>query len=164
MNHRQNSHLFSAICKYGAENFKIESLVEVESKQEMDYYEKALIKIWDLQNSEKGYNLTEGGGGMLGFKLSEETKLKMSQHVKSEEHRKRISIAKMDNKSRTGMKDTEASIQKRANSLRGKKLSPAHIRSLRIGSHNRRHTKKGVLDLNCEFCKESNDQSASRTR
>ena len=40
----------------------------------MDYYEQELIRIWDLRNPEKGYNLTDGGGGMLGFKLSDETK------------------------------------------------------------------------------------------
>jgi group I intron endonuclease len=152
MNHRRSSYLYNAICKYGAANFDVKPLVIVGTKQEMDYYEQELIKVWDLRNPKKGYNLTDGGGGMLGFKLSEETKRKMSEHVKSEEHRKKISAAKMGNKSRTGMTDTPESIKKRADSLRGRKLSLAHRLSLRIGQHNRLHTKKGIKNPKCEFC------------
>jgi group I intron endonuclease len=152
MNHRRSSYLYNAICKYGAESFEIKPLVIVGTKQEMDYYEQELIKVLDLRNPEKGYNLTEGGGGMLGFKLSKETRQKMSDHVKSEEHRRKISIAKMGNKSRTGMKDTPESIKKRADSLRGRKLSATHRLSLRVGQHNRLHTNKGIKNPKCEFC------------
>lgn len=152
MNHRRSSYLFSAICKYGANNFDIKPLVIVGTKQEMDYYEREFIKIWDLRNPEKGYNLTDGGGGMLGFKLSEETKRKMSQHIKSDEHRRNISLAKMGNKSRTGMRASEEEKRKRADSLRGRKLSAEHIQSLKIGSHNRYHVKCGIVNPKCSLC------------
>ncbi len=153
MNHRRSSYLFSAICKYGEESFEVKPLVIVGTKQEMDYYEQNLIKVWDLRNPEKGYNLTDGGGGMLGFKLSDETKQKMSRHIKPEAHRKNISIAKMGNKSRTGMKASDEEIRKRSASLMGRKLSVAHIRSLKVGSHNRYHVKRGIINPECELCK-----------
>lgn len=153
--HRRKSYLYNAIIKYGKENFEVISLVTVQTKQEMDFYEKALIKFLDARNPAIGYNLTDGGG-MLGFKLSEETKQKMSDHIKSEEHCKRISQAKMGNKSRTGMKDTPESIKKRADSLRGIKLSAEHIRSLKVGSHRRYHVNRGIKKVGCKLCNEGN--------
>ena len=152
MNHRNSSYLYNAICKYGAENFIVEPLVIVETKQEMDYYEQELIKVLDLRNPAKGYNLTDGGGGMLGFKLSEETKKKMSSHVKSEEHRLKISKAKMGNKSRTGMKASPEEIRKRSETLTGRKLSEEHIRSLEAGSHNRWHVNRNIKKAGCKLC------------
>jgi len=58
----------------------------------------------------------------------------------------------MGNKSRTGMKASEEEKIKRANSLRGRKLSPEHIQSLRMGSHNRHHVKKGIKNSECKLC------------
>jgi group I intron endonuclease len=156
MNHRRSSYLFNAICKYGAENFNVETLAIVETKQEMDFYEKELIKFLDLRNPDKGYNLTDGGGGMLGFKLSDQTKEKMSRHVKSKEHCQKISESKMGNKSRTGQKASEEEKRKRAGSLRGRKLSIQHVESLKLGSHRRYHTNRGIKKVGCKFCNEGN--------
>lgn len=152
MNHRRSSYLFNAICKYGAENFEVKPLVMVGTKCDMDYYEQELIKIWNLRDPEKGYNLTEGGGGMLGFKLSIETKKKMSEHIKSPQHCKRISEAKMGNKSRTGMKASAEEIRKRSDSLMGRKLSECHVSSLKIGSHNRWHARRNIINPECKLC------------
>jgi len=146
--------LYNAILKYGAENFEVHPLVIVGTKQEMDYYEQKLIEIWDLRNTVKGYNLTDGGGGMLGFKLSEETKQKMSRYVKSEEHRRRISEAKIGNKSRTGMKASDEEIRKRSATLTGRKLSEEHKQSLRLGSHRRYHVNRNIKNPQCLLCRE----------
>lgn len=133
----RHSYLYSAICKYGVENFSIEPLVIVGTKWEMDFYERSLIKIWDLRNPDKGYNLTDGGGGMLGFKLSDETKRRMSEHVKSEDHRKKISLAKMGNQSRLGMKHSEETKRKMSEKAKGRKFSPEHLQHLREARNNR---------------------------
>ncbi len=71
-------YLHNAIEKYRAENFEIEALVTVQTKEEMDYYEREIIKFLDLRNPEKGYNLTDGGEGTPGRVLSSETKAKIS--------------------------------------------------------------------------------------
>lgn len=138
MNHRRSSYLFNVICKYGANVFEVKPLVIVGTKQEMDYYEQELIKIWDLRNPNKGYNLTDGGGGMLGFKLSEETKQKMSQHVKSEQHCLRISEAKKGNKSRLGMSHTEETKIKMSKAALGRVFSKEHRRNLTLAQQRRR--------------------------
>ena len=130
--HRRNSYLYNAICKYGAGSFSVEPLVIVGSKSEMDYYERELIKVLDLRNPEKGYNLTDGGGGMLGFKLSDDTKKRMSEHVKSEEHCKNISIAKQGNKSRLGLKHSEETKKRMSEVARGRKFSSEHRHNLCI--------------------------------
>lgn len=146
-----STYLYNAIRKHGAENFEIESLVVVQTKQEMDYYERELIRFLDLRDETKGYNLTDGGDGVLGLKHSEkskeknrqahlgtklseehkrkialtslgrthteETKIKMSKYVKTDEHRRKISAAKMGNKSRLGMKDSEETKRKRKETI-----------------------------------------------
>lgn len=137
-NHRRNSYLYNAICKHGIENFSIEILVQVSTKEEMDYYEIGMIKALDLRNPDKGYNLTDGGGGMLGFNLSEETRLKMSRHVKSEEHCKKISESKMGNQARLGMKHTEETKKRMSEVAKGRKFSPEHIRNLSLAQQRRR--------------------------
>lgn len=138
MNHRRSSYLFNAINRHGADAFEIRPLVIVGTKQEMDLYEKQLIKIWDLRNPQKGYNLTEGGGGMLGFKLSKETKQKMSVHVKSEQHKARISASKMGNKSRLGIKHSEETKQRMSEKAAGRKFSEEHRQNLCLAWQRRR--------------------------
>ena len=154
---RDNSYLYNAICKYGRDNFSIEPVVIVGTKWEMDLYERGLIKAWKLRDSRFGYNLTDGGGGMLGFRLSEETKQRMSMHIKSKEHCRRISEAKMGNKSRLGIPHSEESRRRISEAHKGRSLSEEHIAALRVGSHNRYHTKKGIVNPNCKLCQEPDE-------
>jgi group I intron endonuclease len=136
--HRRHSYLYNAICKYGIENFSVEALAVVHTKEDMDFYESFLIKEFGLRNPEKGYNLTNGGGGMLGFKLSEETREKMSQYIKTEEHRKKISKAKMGNQARLGMKHSEETKKKMSEAAKGRKFSEEHKRNLSLAQQQRR--------------------------
>lgn len=116
--------LKSAISKYGIENFTIEQIFEANSLEELDKLEKDTI---DRLNtiSPNGYNLTLGGERVI---FSEETRKKMSESGKrrkpmsdatkkklsdrqkgskncnfgkkfSEEHRKKLSLSHMGNKS-----------------------------------------------------------------
>ena len=71
-------YLHNAIRKYGADNFDIKPLVIVGTKQEMDFYEKQLISVLDTK-APNGYNLTNGGDGVLGFTFSKEQKQKISK-------------------------------------------------------------------------------------
>ncbi len=63
--------------KYGTENFKAEILRECETQDELNKWEMYYI---DKLNtvSPNGYNLTDGGGGRVHSKISEETRQKMS--------------------------------------------------------------------------------------
>ena len=66
--------LKQAIQKYGKQNFKKETLEYCNSKDELEEAERYWIKILNAQERGKGYNITGGGYGMLGYKASEETK------------------------------------------------------------------------------------------
>ena len=82
-----------ARAKYGIDAFDFEILKECED-EELDYWEKYYIKELNTK-APYGYNLTDGGGGMSGYTLSEEHKKKLSEALKGikrlEETRKKLS-------------------------------------------------------------------------
>ena len=100
-----NDHFFKAILKYGWSNIQHEAW-EVESKEEMYKQEINLIKLYQSNNPEYGYNNSLGGEkGSLGSTLSEKTRLKMSKSRKGkkrgpfpEEWRKHMSEAQKGKK------------------------------------------------------------------
>jgi group I intron endonuclease len=67
----------NAVRKYGKDNFEWEILCECESKTMLDIMETFKIMVNHSHISEGGYNLTWGGEGSIGLKLSEETKERM---------------------------------------------------------------------------------------
>ena len=78
-NHNINTKLktkfLDALRKYGFENFKWEIIFEVSSWEEACILEKKIIK--ELNTTDKGYNMTEGGEGILGYSHTEEAIVKM---------------------------------------------------------------------------------------
>jgi group I intron endonuclease len=100
-------YLHRAIRKYGAENFKWEVIYNASSEEELNEKETFFIKEYNT-NSQDGYNLTEGGRGIRGWKHSELTKEKIKQcaiknnsaqylkkFVQNEEGRKKISLMQL---------------------------------------------------------------------
>lgn len=108
--------LYRAVRKHGPENFDVEVLTFVETKEELDRYEIGLIAHLDLCNPEKGYNLTQGGGGSLGFNPDEETREKMSKsHIglkMPDSHRRKLSERNKGNKYSLGRKMTKENFEK----------------------------------------------------
>lgn len=108
--------LYRAIRKYGSDSFDIKPLVIVDTKWEMDLYEIGIIDAWDLTNPTNGYNITAGGGGSLGVKMSEETRAKMSESrtglVMPESHRRKLSERSKGNKYSLGKKMTKENFVK----------------------------------------------------
>lgn len=89
--------LLNAIKKYGKENFSKEILCFCESKKDMDEKEIYYINFFNSTNKQKGYNISQGGGGVLGVSLSEDRKNLISKANKgkklSKETRQKISKA-----------------------------------------------------------------------
>lgn len=117
-NYKSTPHFYSAIIKYGWDNFKHEILFTKLTKSEACKQERYLIKKYKSNIHEFGYNITEGGDvpsmstdirkklsqrlkgnkNCLGRILSEETRRKISDAQRgrkfSAEHRRHISEAK----------------------------------------------------------------------
>lgn len=79
-NRHRNSHLQNAWNKYGEESFVWE-VVELCSVDNLNTQEQYWIEYYDSFNS--GFNLTTGGEGSGGFKVSNETKEKQSIATKN---------------------------------------------------------------------------------
>ena len=78
-NHHRNSYLQKAWNKYGEENFVFE-VKETCSKEELDEREIFWIKVLESDKRDKGYNLTNGGDGVRGYKHTKETKEYLSEY------------------------------------------------------------------------------------
>lgn len=70
-------YLGKAIRAHGEDLFTWAILKECDSKEELDYWERHMIKSRDTL-APNGYNLTEGGEGMSGYICSDETRAKLS--------------------------------------------------------------------------------------
>lgn len=75
-----STYFYRAIQKYGWDNFEHEVVASNLTKEEADNFEKLLITTFNTMDENIGYNLTNGGDGMTGFKHSPETKEKMRQN------------------------------------------------------------------------------------
>lgn len=77
-NYNKEYALYRAFRKYGIENFKWEIICECLSIDEMNEKEIYYINLHQTFGI-SGYNMTSGGGGMLGYIPTEETRLKISK-------------------------------------------------------------------------------------
>ena len=76
--YRKNKHLYSAIRKYGWDNFKHEILFTDLLKEDAERKEIELIKEYNSTDRNFGYNRAFGGLINSGYTLSEETRKKLS--------------------------------------------------------------------------------------
>lgn len=86
----QGQYFSRAIQKYGWDNIQHIVLLEGLSKEVACECEKYLIAKYQTNNSKYGYNLTMGGDGTLGKKLSEESKRKIGDGNRGKIHSKEL--------------------------------------------------------------------------
>ena len=118
--------LYNAFRKHGADAFTIRCVCTCTSKEEMDVAEKAFIVFYKTRDSEWGYNLTDGGGGLLGVRHSAETKAKMRVsslgnqrcvgRVMSDATREKIRAKAMGNQRCVGRKYSAETLAKKSES------------------------------------------------
>lgn len=113
-NYKTSPHFFSAIQKYGWNNFKHEILFTELTKEEACLKETELIKQYNTINREFGYNSTTGGEY---FELSEDAKLKKSK-------------AMMGNKNGFGKPCSPEKAKKISDAQKNKKLTEEHKKNL----------------------------------
>jgi len=150
---------------YGKDNFSRIIVAIAYSKEELNELEMIFIKKYNAVKNINFYNITEGGGGMSGYRLSEETiqkirkknlnmsketKDKMSKSAKgkivSEETKQRMSASHFGNKH---SKDTIQKMKKPKTeehklkvglALRGRKRTEEHNRKLSIALKGKKHS------------------------
>ena len=96
-NYKSSPHFYSAIQKYGWDNFTHEIIYETDNKQEIEYLERFYIEKYKTFISDFGYNIELGGNykgkhskevcqkiseSKIGKPRSEETKKKVSDGLK----------------------------------------------------------------------------------
>lgn len=95
----KTTYIGKAIRTHGAENFVIVLLKECANKEEMAFWERNLIKSRNTK-SPNGYNLTDGGEGIMG--CTDETRAKISKTFKGKplslEHRAKIAVSQRGEK------------------------------------------------------------------
>jgi group I intron endonuclease len=101
--------LYHAMRKYGIENFEVQTLAVIETNEEASNLETIWIVLLDSVNRKFGYNLTLGGEGVRGLKLSEE-------------HCKKISLR---NTGKTAWNKGKPLTEEHKNALRVPKSSPS---------------------------------------
>ena len=75
----RTSYILNAIRKYGEDKFKVEQIDTANNLEELKLKEIHYIKLYNSTNRKIGYNLTEGGEGNKGLKMSDKTKDKIRQ-------------------------------------------------------------------------------------
>lgn len=121
-NYKSSPHFYSAILKYGWDNFEHNILFENLTKEQACIKEQELIKYFNSTNRDFGYNATTGGEA---FTLSEDA-------------REKKSISMRGNKNGMGHPCSEEKKAKISKAQKGKSLEEQHKEKLSAAA-SRRH-------------------------
>lgn len=145
---KDNTYFHKALCKYNKNVFIWEIIDKADTIEELNKKEQYWIKYYDSFNKNKGYNLTMGGEGSIGYIPSEETRKKMRNRM-------------LGNKYTLGFKVKEETKEKLRNINLNKKLSIDHKN--KIGKSNRKYiyilnNNKEILKIDdlVAFCNKNN--------
>lgn len=100
-NIHDNLYLQKAWNKYGENNFKF-MIIENVDFQKLIEQEQYYIKLYDVCNRKCGYNLAPNAGSSLGFKFSNESRIKMSNAKKNKPSTRKNYIMSDETKRKIG--------------------------------------------------------------
>lgn len=128
----------SAIVKYGWDNIIHEIIADGLSEVEAKKLEKDLISIYKTRNRLYGYNMTDGGDGVCGYRHSEEAKKKMGAKHKGAQVTKetRLKLSKAGK----GRIVTEETLKKMSAAQKGRQFTESAREKMslaKIGNCNR---------------------------
>lgn len=120
-NYKSSPHFYSAIRKYGWDNFEHNILFKNLTKEQACIKEQELISNFNSMNREFGYNCTSGG----------------EIFILNEDARKKKSISMIGNKNSLGHPCSEEKKLKISNAQKGRKLTEQHKEKLSIAATKR---------------------------
>src|SRR5271157_1134009 len=169
--------LSNAIDKYGADNFNMEVLFSVPTREMAGDLEIEYIKRYNTK-APNGYNLTDGGEGVKA--MPDEIRLKRNKklignrnsigairtpeylkalsdrfkgRIFSKETKQRMSEAAKKRKASQETKDKISKTSKARGARPPVLSSEEAARAGRISGHKRYHVKRGIINPECELCK-----------
>ncbi len=119
-NKHHNTHLQSSFNKYGIENFEF-LILEICNEDKIREMEIYYIDLYVSKNEDYGYNQTSGGGGILHYSHSQETREKISKS----------SMGKPP--TRKGVELSQETKDKMSEAAKGKPKSKEHCKNMSIG-------------------------------
>jgi group I intron endonuclease len=168
--------LRNAIDKYGANNFSMEVLFDVPTKELAGEFETEYISRYNTK-APNGYNLTDGGEGVVGLSL--ETRKRRAQkllgnkcavgairtpeylkamserykgRVFSDETRRKMSEAAQARVVSQETKDKHREVTKRLGLRPPIRTSEEAAIAGHISGHKRYHVARGIIKLDCDLC------------
>lgn len=143
-----------AIKKYGADNFEWTVIQKCITMNHLNLAEQAYIELYKLKGVDL-YNMTAGGLGSIGYKHTEEHKIKMSifgmNRKHTEETKLKISNSKKGQCSRKGAVLSEEHKKKISEIHKGKTISQKQKEIISKAQKGRKHseeTKKKISEAN----------------
>ena len=119
-----------ALNKYGLESFTISVIDEADTKEILNEKEIYWIKTLDCKIP-KGYNIADGGNGVVGYKHTKKWKKNQSIRFSGDNNpMKNSEIAKKVKIANTGKKQSKETCDKRSKSLSGKPKSKEHAENI----------------------------------
>jgi hypothetical protein len=123
-------YILNALKKYGKENFKKEILIVCKNKHELNWSERYCIVWQGSRDYNGGYNLTDGGNGVSGFKAWNKGKKGLTtswnKGLNKEIDSRIYKAAKKCKISHTGLKQNKETCEKRSKSMIGKNIGKIH--------------------------------------
>ena len=116
-----------AIRKYGRASFTIEDIDIAESTADLASKERAWIAKLSSRTP-RGYNLTDGGEGVAGFKMSEESRQRMIERLR-------------------GFKHSEESCRHMGESHRGKKRRPETMAKIAAANTGKKRSGEALKNI-----------------
>lgn len=128
---KHNQYFLNALRKHGWDNFEWSILKENATLIDETYYILSHETYWETG---KGYNLTMGGEGKLGYKTSNETKMKLTEKAKNRVVTEdRILILKNNAQNMKGRPRSEEDKKKISAALKGRTTSEAAKKNISLG-------------------------------
>ena len=146
-----------AYNKHGVEHFTKKILAFADTEEKLNWFERFYIKKYHCRDKSIGYNLTDGGDGILGHYHSEETKKKIGESHKgrtspnkckpmSEVQKRKIGESHKGKPSpNKGKHHSEETKKKISNSNKGKTIGRTVWNK---GLHHSEETKKKISESN----------------
>lgn len=147
--------LCQALRKHGHENFSVTVIEQVSDEVSSDR-ERHWVAHYQSKNYQFGYNMTDGGEGAPGRLITEATRQKISQKVKShvhslsQEERREMTRcandAKRGRREKTSKKKSEAQTERWANSTADEKKTHGERSAAGVSEEGRKRQLAGMLN------------------